>query len=66
LLELFPLDLADQLSLTVHALLAWIGEHGRPVGGGLREVYLSDPQRTAPEQLVPKLMIKVDEEEGRA
>jgi DNA-binding transcriptional MerR regulator/DNA gyrase inhibitor GyrI len=53
----------DQLSLTTHALLAWIGEHGHPVGGGLREVYLSDPQHTAPEQLVTQLMIKVEEEE---
>jgi effector-binding domain-containing protein len=54
----------DQLSLTTHALLAWIGEHGHPVGGGLREVYLSDPQRAAPEQLVTQLMVKVEEEEG--
>lgn len=56
----------DQLSLTTHALLAWIGEHGHTVGGGLREVYVSDPQRTAPEQLVTQLMLKVEEEEERA
>jgi DNA-binding transcriptional MerR regulator len=54
----------DQLSLTAHALLAWIGEHGHAVGGGLREVYVSDPRRTAPEQLVTELMIKVEEEES--
>jgi DNA-binding transcriptional MerR regulator len=54
----------DQLSLTAHALLAWIGEHGHTVGGALREVYLSDPQRTAPEQLVTHLMIKLEEEES--
>jgi DNA-binding transcriptional MerR regulator len=54
----------DQLSLTAHALLAWIGEHGHTVGGGLREVYLCDPQRTAPEQLVTQLMIKLEEEES--
>jgi DNA-binding transcriptional MerR regulator len=54
----------DQLSLTAHALLAWIGEHGHTVGGGLREVYLSDPQHTAPEQLVTQLMLKLEEEEG--
>jgi effector-binding domain-containing protein len=53
----------DQLSLTAHALLAWIGEHGHTVGGGLREVYLSDPQRAAPEQLVTQVMIKLEEEE---
>jgi DNA-binding transcriptional MerR regulator len=56
----------DQLSLTSHALLAWTGEHGHTVGGGLREVYLSDPQRTAPEQLVTQLMVKVEEEEEGA
>jgi len=54
----------DQLSLTAHALLAWIGEHGHTGGGGLREVYVSDPQRTAPEQLMTHLMIKVEEEES--
>jgi effector-binding domain-containing protein len=55
----------DQLSLTTHALLAWTGEHGHTVGGGLREVYLSDPQHTAPEQLVTQLMVKIEEEEER-
>jgi DNA-binding transcriptional MerR regulator/effector-binding domain-containing protein len=54
----------DQLSLTAHALLAWIGEHGHTIGGALREVYLSDSQRTTPEQLVTHLMIKVEEEES--
>jgi DNA-binding transcriptional MerR regulator len=53
----------DQPALTTHALLAWTGEHGHTVGGGLREVYVSDPQHTAPEQLVTQLMIKVEEEE---
>jgi DNA-binding transcriptional MerR regulator len=54
----------DQLSLTAHALLSWIGEHGHTVGGGLREFYISDPRRTAPEQLVTQLMLKIEEEEG--
>jgi effector-binding domain-containing protein len=53
----------DQLSLTAHALLAWIGEHGHTVGDALREVYISDPRRTAPEHLVTDLMINVEEEE---
>jgi hypothetical protein len=48
LIGLFPLDLTDQLSLTTHAPLVWIGEHGHVVGGGQREVYLSDPRRTTP------------------
>jgi effector-binding domain-containing protein len=53
----------DQLSLTADALLAWTCEHGHTVGGALREGYLSDPERTAPEQRVTQLMIKVEEEE---
>jgi DNA-binding transcriptional MerR regulator len=53
----------DQLSLTTHALLAWTGEHGHTVGGGLREVYRCDPQHTAPEQLVTQLLVKIEEEE---
>jgi hypothetical protein len=62
LIGLFPLDLADRLSPTTHAPLAWIGERGHAVGGGQREVYLSDPRRTTPEQLVTQLMIKIEEE----
>jgi DNA-binding transcriptional MerR regulator len=53
----------DQISLAAHALLAWIGEHGHAIGGGLREVYLSDPRRTAPDQLVTHLMIRIEESE---
>jgi DNA-binding transcriptional MerR regulator len=53
----------EQISLTAHALLAWIGEHGHAIGGGLREVYVSDPRRTAPDQLVTHLMIKIEERE---
>jgi DNA-binding transcriptional MerR regulator len=56
----------DQIPLTAHALLAWIGEHGHTMGGGLREVYLSDPRHTAPEQLVTHLMLKVEQEEESA
>jgi effector-binding domain-containing protein len=52
----------DQLSVTTHALLAWISEHGHTIGGGLREGYLSDPQHTASEQLVTQRMIKLEEE----
>lgn len=41
----------DQIFLTAHALLAWIGEHGHTTRGELREVYISDPRQTAPDQL---------------
>ena len=51
----------DQVSLTAHALLAWIGEHGHEARGELREVYISDPRRTAPDQLVTHVMVRIEE-----
>jgi DNA-binding transcriptional MerR regulator len=51
----------DQISLTAHALLAWIGEHGHRARGELREVYISDPRRTAPDQLVTHIMVRIEE-----
>jgi DNA gyrase inhibitor GyrI len=51
----------DQISLTVHALLAGCAEHGHPLRGPIREVYVSDPAVTAPEQLVTHLMIPLEE-----
>jgi DNA-binding transcriptional MerR regulator/DNA gyrase inhibitor GyrI len=53
----------EQLALTAHALLAWIGECGHTPAGELREVYVSDPRRTAPEQLVTHLMTRIEDEE---
>jgi DNA-binding transcriptional MerR regulator len=53
----------DQIPLTAHALLAGIGDHGHTIGGDLREVYISDPRRSAPEQLVTHLMIRIEEGE---
>ena len=37
----------DQITLTAHALLAWIGQHGHVPVGELREVYVSDPRTHA-------------------
>lgn len=51
-----------QISLTAHALLAWIGERGHVPTGEIREVYLSDPRRTAEEHLITQLMIKIEED----
>ncbi len=51
----------DQISLTAHALLAWIGEHGHAARGELREVYISDPRQTAPDQLVTHIMVNIGE-----
>jgi DNA-binding transcriptional MerR regulator len=51
----------EQIPLTAHALLAWCAEHGCPVSGPVREVYVSDPATTAPDLLVTHLMIPVEE-----
>ncbi|WP_262496164.1 MerR family transcriptional regulator [Nonomuraea sp. SYSU D8015] len=52
----------DQVSLTAHAVLAWCAERRHPVRGPIREVYVSDPAVTPPDQLVTHLMICVEEE----
>ncbi|MEU9831282.1 GyrI-like domain-containing protein [Streptosporangium sp. NPDC048047] len=51
----------DQISLTTHALLAWLGERGHTPDGPLREVYVSDPRTTSPDRLVTHLMIKLED-----
>lgn len=53
----------DQISLTAHGVLAWVGEHGHVARGELREVYVSDPRRTAPDQLVTHIMIGIEEDQ---
>ncbi|SEH01469.1 DNA-binding transcriptional regulator, MerR family [Nonomuraea solani] len=52
----------DQISLTVHALLAWCAERRIVPGGSIREVYVSDPAVTSPEDLVTHVMICLEEE----
>lgn len=51
----------DQISLTAHAVLAWCAERGHPMRGPIREVYVSDPATTPPDQLVTHLMIPLEE-----
>jgi effector-binding domain-containing protein len=53
----------EQLSLTAHGLLAWCGERGHLPTDRLREVYVSDPRETPPEQLVTRLMIRLEDSE---
>ncbi|MGV9323703.1 MerR family transcriptional regulator [Streptosporangium sandarakinum] len=53
----------DQISLTTHALLAWLGERGHTPDGPLHEVYVSDPRTTSPDRLVTHLMIKLEDPE---
>ncbi len=51
----------DQIGLTAHALLAWCAERGHGAPGPIREVYISDPATTAPEDLITHLMIQLDD-----
>ncbi|MFF5207623.1 MerR family transcriptional regulator [Streptosporangium sp. NPDC000396] len=51
----------DQINLTAHALLAWCAERGYAPYGPIREVYLSDPAATPPEELVTRLMIRLED-----
>ena len=53
----------DQIGLTGHALLAWVGDHGHVPTGPVREVYVSNPAVTPPEELVTHLMIKLEDSE---
>ncbi|MGV9534292.1 MerR family transcriptional regulator [Streptosporangium sandarakinum] len=53
----------DQISLTTHALFAWLGERGHTPDGPLHEVYVSDPRTTSPDRLVTHLMIKLEDPE---
>lgn len=52
----------DQISLTAHAVLAWCAERRHPMRGPIREVYVSDPARTPPDQLITHLMIPLEDE----
>ncbi|WP_086829834.1 MerR family transcriptional regulator [Allokutzneria sp. NRRL B-24872] len=48
-----------EISLTYHALFAWIHEHGHTPHGLVRETYLTDPRTTPPEHLVTRITIPV-------
>ncbi|MFC5835375.1 MerR family transcriptional regulator [Nonomuraea insulae] len=52
----------EQISLTAHAVLAWCAERRRVVRGAIREVYVSDPAVTPPDELVTQVMICLEEE----
>ncbi|GII82111.1 MerR family transcriptional regulator [Sphaerisporangium siamense] len=51
----------DQTPLTAHGLLAWCAERGHHPRGPLREVYVSDPALTPPDELITYLMVPLDE-----
>ncbi|MGK5553396.1 MerR family transcriptional regulator [Actinomadura kijaniata] len=51
----------EQIPLTVHAVLAWCGEHGFTPVGPVREVYLDDPASVPVEALATRIMVGVAE-----
>ncbi|MFI6028999.1 MerR family transcriptional regulator [Amycolatopsis magusensis] len=53
----------EDLSLSYHALLSWVYEHGHEPSGPAVETYLTDPAGTAPEELVTRIGIPVGQEQ---
>ncbi|TDD81860.1 MerR family transcriptional regulator [Actinomadura darangshiensis] len=51
----------EEISLTVHGVLAWFGDYGHTPAGPVREVYLNDPATTPPEHLETRVMIAVED-----
>ena len=47
----------DGMESSWRSLMEWVGKSGRHPGGPLREVYLSDPDTTAPEDLLTELVV---------
>ncbi|GAA4019238.1 MerR family transcriptional regulator [Allokutzneria multivorans] len=47
----------EEISLTYHALFAWIHEHGHTPHGLVRETYLTDPRTTPPEHLTTRITV---------
>ncbi|AXB47781.1 MerR family transcriptional regulator [Amycolatopsis albispora] len=51
----------EDLSLSYHALLSWIYDNGHQPSGPAVETYLTDPKTAAPEELVTRITITVEE-----
>ena len=49
----------DQVGATYGALAGWIAENGYEIVGPSEEVYLSDPGKTAPEELLTEIRFPV-------
>jgi effector-binding domain-containing protein len=49
----------DQVGHTIHALEAWIAENGYEIVGPYEEVYLSDPAKVTPEELLTEVRFPV-------
>ena len=48
-----------EIASAYHVLTAWITEHGYEMAGPPREIYLSDPQTVAPEDLMTRVEFPV-------
>ena len=55
----------EEMGLADLALHAWIEEHGLEPAGAVRERYLNDPARTAPEALATEVILPVSRPSGR-
>ncbi|TDC49673.1 MerR family DNA-binding transcriptional regulator [Actinomadura sp. KC345] len=53
----------EEISLTVHGVLAWFGDYGHTPAGPVREVYLNDPATTPPERLETRVMVRVEDDQ---
>ena len=47
----------DGMEPSWRGLLEWVGKSGRQPGGPMREIYLSDPDACAPEELLTELVL---------
>ncbi len=48
-----------QVGNTIHALEAWIAENGYEIVGPYEEIYLTDPGKSTPEELLTEVMFPV-------
>lgn len=51
-----PYDAADP---AYHRLFAWLAENARQIAGPTREVYVSDPRSTPPEELITEIYVPI-------
>jgi len=55
----------EEMGLADHALHAWVEERGLEPDGPIREVYLNDPARVAPEALETEVLLPVSRPSAR-
>jgi effector-binding domain-containing protein len=55
----------EEMGLAEHALHAWAEELGFEPNGPIRELYVSDPDRVAPEALETDVLLPVSRPSGR-